>query len=189
MTRRQRGFTLLEMLVALLVFGLVMAGITQTFRFGLVAWRAADRAGRAPGAMAALDAALTSMIGQAQPGSMTGHPDGLEFTTRLPAGAGLNRGLADVAITVQPDGEFLLFYGPHPPGIILTTLPAPLTEPLAYRVRRLDIAYLIHRASAPPVWAGKWSGDGLPLLVRIHLDLEGGQEWPDLIVAPVDRGD
>jgi general secretion pathway protein J len=43
MKTRDAGYTLLEMLVALVVFGLVMAGIAQSFRFGLTAWSAAPR--------------------------------------------------------------------------------------------------------------------------------------------------
>ena len=35
--RRQSGFTLLEMMVALVVFGLLMAGVAQTMRYGLTA--------------------------------------------------------------------------------------------------------------------------------------------------------
>ena len=97
------GYTLLEVMVALVVLGLVMAGIAQTFRFGLTAWQAAMRIPAGPEDMAALDAALTRMIAQALPGSMTGHPDRLAFTTRLPAGAGIS-GLADVSIIMAPHG-------------------------------------------------------------------------------------
>ena len=56
--RRDSGFTLLEMLVALVVFGLVMAGLTQSFRFGLSVWSAGPRRIAGPEDMAALDAAL-----------------------------------------------------------------------------------------------------------------------------------
>ncbi len=76
---RDAGYTLLEMLGALVVFGLVMAGIAQSFRFGLTAWTAGTRTITKPENMAALDAALTRLINQALPGSLTGLPNGMDL--------------------------------------------------------------------------------------------------------------
>ncbi len=185
MKTRDAGYTLLEMLVALVVFGLVMAGIAQSFRFGLTAWSAGPRTITQPENMAALDAALTRMIAQALPGSMTGLADGMAFTTSLPPGAGLH-GLADVAILLAPDGTLILRYGPHPAGIILTPLPPARTEPLAQGITRLSITYLTPQPGGP-AWSGSWSGkQELPLLIRIHIDFANGHTWPDLVAAPVD---
>lgn len=176
------------MLVALVVFGLVMAGLAQTFRFGLTAWSATTRRSVGPENLAATDAALTRMIAQALPGSLTGRPDQLAFTTRLPAGAGLNGGLADAAIMVAPDGDLTLRYGEHPPGIPLTRPPAPSIEILAQGVTALKISYLTPQPSGPPAWSNVWSDSSLPLLVRIHLQFASGQSWPDLVAAPADPG-
>jgi general secretion pathway protein J len=43
MCRRQSGFTLLEMLVALVVLGFLMVGLTQGLRAGLTMWGAQTR--------------------------------------------------------------------------------------------------------------------------------------------------
>jgi general secretion pathway protein J len=184
MSRRDAGFTLLEMLVALVVFGLVMAGIAQTFRFGLIAWPAAERSAAGGQDLAALDAGLTSMIAGAQPGSMTASRGELAFTTRLPA-AGID-GLVDVAIGTAPGGEFLLRYGPHPAGIPLAPRLAPRLEPLAQGVAGFSVSYFAPQTNGPPAWSDSWSGDGLPLLVRIHLAFADGRHWPDLVAAPID---
>jgi len=184
MRHRDAGYTLLEMLVALVVFGLVMAGIAQTYRFGLTAWSAGPRTITQPENLTALDAALTRMIAEALPGSMTGLPNGMAFTTRLPPEAGLS-GLADVAIEISPGGTLTLRYGPHPAGIVLTALPPPATEPLAQGVTGLRISYLVPQPTAP-AWSGSWSGGGLPLLIRIHITFANGRNWPDLVAAPVD---
>jgi general secretion pathway protein J len=186
-SRREAGFTLLEMLVALVVFGIVMAGIAQTFRFGLAAWSAGPRHAARPEALAALDLALTPMIAQALPGSMTGRPDGLAFTTRLPAGAGLNGGLADVSVTAR-NGELLLRYTRHSPGIPLGPRPGVKVEPLGVGIARLRAGYLAARPGGAPGWSSSWSGGGLPLLIRIHVDLASGQTWPDLVAAPSEAG-
>jgi general secretion pathway protein J len=188
MRGRDSGFTLLEMLVALVVFGLVMAGLTQTFRYGLSAWSAANRRAPASENLAAMDAALARMIAQAQPGSLTGRADDLAFTTRLPAGAGLKTGLADAAIMLAPDGTLTLRYGAHPPGVPLVHPPAPRTEPLAQGVAALKFSYLAPRDSGPPSWSDVWEDGGLPLLIRVHLELASGQSWPDLVAAPMASG-
>jgi prepilin-type N-terminal cleavage/methylation domain-containing protein len=62
MTRRDAGFTLLEMLVALVVFGLLMAGIAQAMRYGMTAWSAETRQAAAPETMSAVDGALRRLI-------------------------------------------------------------------------------------------------------------------------------
>lgn len=185
---RDAGYTLLEMLVALVVFGLVMAGIAQSFHFGLTAWTAATRNTARPEDLAAMSAAVTKMITQAVPGSMTGRQDQIAFTTALPAGAGLQGGLADVAILANARGGLVLRYRPHPPGVPLTPAPPPHVETLDQGITVLTIAYLAPQADAAPGWSTSWSGHGLPLLVKLHFHGAGGRDWPDLVAAPVATG-
>lgn len=184
MKRRDAGFTLLEMLVALVVFGLVMAGVAQSFRFGLAAWRQGPARTAEPENLAAMDAALARMIAQAQPGSITGEAGRFAFTTTLPAGAGLHGALADAAIGVQ-NGSLVLRYRAHPAGIPLQPLPPPRTETLAEGVTGLRLAYLAGPAGKAPAWQAKWHSKALPALVRLHIELADGRDWPDLIAAPV----
>lgn len=189
MKQRDAGFTLLEMLVALVVFGLVMAGLAQTFRFGLTAWSATERRAVGPENMAAMDAAVAEMIAQTVPGSMTGRPGGFDFTTRLPAGAGLNGGLADARILLAPDGGLLLRYVQHPPGVPLAKPQQPRDEILARRVTALKISYLALQTDGAAEWTDTWTDTDQPLLVRVHIEFASGEIWPDLVAAPVNRGD
>ncbi len=188
MKRREAGFTLLEMLVALVVFGLVMDGIAQTFKFGLAAWRQGPARTAEPEDLAALDQALRRIIGQALPGSMTGYADQLAFATTLPPGAGIQGALADAAILAPGDGSLILRYRPHPAGIPLAPAPAPKIELLAPGVTAFRAAYLVPGTAGKPVWKTKWKGNGLPLLIRLHIELADGRDWPDLIVAPAATG-
>lgn len=186
MRRRDEGYTLLEMLVALVVFGLLMAGIVQSYRFGLTVWSAGPAKETDPENMAAVDAALARMIEAARPGSLRGDSTEAAFTTRLPEGAGLP-GLADAAILLAPDGTLVLRYRAHPPGVPLAPLAPPATEPLIRNVTGFSIAYLAPQPNAPPVWAESWAGRRPPLLLRLHVTLAGGRSWPDLIAGPVDQ--
>ena len=186
--QRDAGFTLLEMLVALVVFGLVMAGLAQTFRFGLTAWSATERRAMGPENLAAMDTAVAEMIAQTVPGSVTGRPDSFDFTTRLPAGAGLNGGLADARILLAPDGDLLLRYVQHPPGVPLAQPQQPRNEILAQRVTALKFSYLAPQSGGAPGWSDSWTDLGQPLLVRLHIEFSGGEIWPDLVAAPVNHG-
>lgn len=185
---RDSGYTLLEMLVALVVFGLIMAGIAQTFRFGLTAWSATTRNTTRPEGLAAMNAAVTLMITQAVPDSMTGVRDQIAFTTKLPAGAGLPGALADVSIMVTSDDGLVMRFRPHPAGVPLAPAPVPQVEALAQGVTSLNVSYLVSKSGTSPVWSNSWSGYGLPLLVRFHFQFADGGSWPDLVAAPINTG-
>jgi general secretion pathway protein J len=188
MTLHDRGFTLLEMLVALVVFGLVMAGLAQTFRFGLTAWSSETRVASGPEDFTAVDAALRRLIEQARPEDFTGEPSALAFTTLLPRSAGNGDRLADVAVVLTPGGQLLLRLVPHPAGIPLTPLPAPQVETLFSDVSAVKLSYLAPVVAGPPGWSDHWTGNGLPLLVRIHINFTNGRIWPDLVAAPINGG-
>jgi general secretion pathway protein J len=182
------GFTLLEMLVALVVFGLLMAGIAQSMHYGLTAWSAQIRAQTKPQDLVAVDDALRFMIAQAVPDSFTGYPDQMAFTTTLPAGSPLPDRLADVAILPGPGGSFLLRWTPHPPGPLLGPAPAPHTEFLLDGVTAVTVSYLVGAPDGSTAWAASYSNGGLPLLVRLHLVFADGRHWPDLVAAPAAHG-
>lgn len=188
MTRRDAGFTLLEMLVALVVFGLLMAGVAQAMRYGMTAWSAETRQAAAPETMSAVDGALRRLIEQASPDTFTGTPDGLSFTAPLPAGSGLADPLADLAILVTPDHRLALRYTPHPAGILLGSPPAPRTEFLLDGVTGIRAEFLASQPDGSVAWSGHWSGTGLPLLVRIDFSFSGATTWPALVAAPADTG-
>lgn len=185
--KRQAGFTLLELMVALVVFGLLMAGIVQTMRYGVTAWTAETHAADGSETMAAVDFALRRLIEQAAPNKFTGRAEGFAFTTVLPDGAGLADPLADAALLVTPAG-LVLNWQPHPAGVPLQPPAPPQTEILLGGVTGLTASYLTGRPDGSVAWSPAFSGAGLPLLIRLHLTLADGQTWPDIVVAPSGHG-
>ena len=59
---------------------------------------------------------------------------------------------------------------------------------LAKGVKDFSATYLTAQPPGGPVWANDWSGSGLPLLVRLHIQPNSGSEWPDLVAATVNPG-
>jgi general secretion pathway protein J len=184
----QAGFTLLEMLVALVVFGLLMAGIAQAMHYGMVAWTAETRQSAETETMAAVDGALRRLIEQARPGGFSGQPDQMGFTAPLPAGSPLPGQLVDLALVVTPDGRLVMRWAPHPAGMKLRPAPPPQTEILLTGVTALHAQYLAPQPDGSTAWTATWTQSGLPLLVRIGVTFSGTTVWPDLVAAPASAG-
>jgi general secretion pathway protein J len=192
----ERGFTLVEMLVALVVLGLVMLLVTETMRY---AW------GARAVMLARSDGAQALVVGRDLVRRQ------LEQAQRLPWGEGSRQRLAfeggarrlrfvnlaplwrsgpawqlwELAIAPAPDGgrQLLLRRAPllrERPGF------APLAAAPVRLLARVDgplaFAYLATGAPGePPRWLDAWSEpERLP--VAVALTARGDPGWPDLVV-------
>ena len=196
--RRYAGFTLLELLVALAVVGLLVVGLNQGVRTGLDLRR--DQARRI-NTTAELDSAartlrnlLTNLpitpaaaldpVAPPAPLALYGTADRLDFIGDLPTGLGAVR-RADITLGVHGD-RLVLSWRPHKHergG----RAEKPIETELLRGVTRLEFAYW---DSAPPGgeagWLTQWDGSIVPALIRVRLNFAEGnaRHWPDLIVAP-----
>ena len=197
-TRRQHGFSLLEMLVALTVLGLLMVGLNEGVRTGLGLWSAQTRQVRA---MAELDSTarlLRSLLvsiplapaAASDPGSQpvaisfSGSPDRLAFVGDMPTGLGAAR-RANITLALD-HGRLILLWTPHRHEQLNTVPIAEETELLG-GVAGLEFAYWgISDGDSPATWLTQWAGPAMPPLIRIHLTLVKGdnRRWPDIVVAP-----
>ncbi len=191
MRHAPHGFTLLEVLVALVVLGLVLAGLVQGTRFGL---RVADRQEVTIAASADLDATervLRGLVQQMDPGTLTSAPllaaaaTSLAFTTDLTTVApSLQVGEADVALGVTPDHRLVLRWTPHLHATRLAAPPAAAEATLLPGVAGLRLGYC---CDAGGQFLSAWTGTTLPALIRIQLVFPPGSHlaWPPIAIAPV----
>ena len=195
---RQSGFTLLEILVALVVLGFLMVGLTQGVRAGLTMWGAQTRR---VGETADLDAGarvlrrLVSGISLHSPGGIflgasstekfEARPDSLTFVGDLPTGFGTTR-RADITLELH-EGRLVLRWTPRRHELSTAPPPEPIETELIRRVERLDLAYWgAPSPDQPAGWQSRWDGRDVPELIRVRLGFAKGdrRRWPDLITAP-----
>ncbi|HZK89085.1 MAG TPA: prepilin-type N-terminal cleavage/methylation domain-containing protein [Stellaceae bacterium] len=197
--RAEHGFTLLEMLVALVVLGLLVAGLAQGVRTAFSMWsvqtRHIDQAAELDGAGRVMRALLSGM----QPISPTGFASGaaeapviagdasrLYFVGDLPMGSGTSR-RADITIELQR-GRVVLLWLPRDSGTPTGPPTAPGSTELVRGVESLEFAYWLPApAEHGGGWLVRWREPALPKLVRVRLQfpIGDGRHWPDLVAAPL----
>ena len=185
---REAGFTLLEVLVALVVLGFLLVGLSGGVQLGVRGWDTQARAAATFAELDAVDAALRRLVAAVDPGDPT-RPAGLAGTTAelrmvtaLPAAVSNQQ--ADVALLVQ-DGVLLLRWRPHVAGLVPATAPAVPAQ-MAELMRGLSglrIAYW-----GPNGWQDGWTAADPPALVRLALlfppNDPAGRHWPPIVAAP-----
>jgi prepilin-type N-terminal cleavage/methylation domain-containing protein len=190
--RRNRGFTLLEVLVTLVVLGLLLVGLTQGMHFGMRAW--ALQAASSDTDLDATDRALRALIVRSAPtrfrdsASFIGTERTLSLTTELPTGnAALPTREADVTLSVDALHRLTLSWRPHYHNWIVTP-PPPASTVLLDQVDHIDLAYW--QPGTPPrggSWRSDWTARLLPPLVRIRIVFSANahRRWPDIIASPM----
>ena len=182
---RAAGFTLLEMLVALVILGFLMAGLTGGVRLGVSAW---DRQARAVAGHAELDAvdrALRRLVEAADPGDRD-HPAGvagdgshLLLTTILPQAVGGQEG--ETAVVVE-NRRLLLRWRPRTPGARAGPPTPPQEAELLRDVSGVRFAYL-----GPGGWQDVWDSADPPSFVRVRILFgnadPAARHWPDIVAA------
>jgi general secretion pathway protein J len=186
------GFTLLEVLVALTVLGLLFFGLVQGSQFVLLGW---DRQTRLVARTEDLDAAdrtLRRLIAQARPGSkweplvFAGTAHSATFTSIMPRpAAGLPTQRADVELVVDAAHRLLLLWTPHFHAINVGRPPPAVATEILDGVDRLELSYW--PAAQGGGWTSVWHDQAPPGLVRIRVvfsDPSHGR-WPDILAAPM----
>jgi general secretion pathway protein J len=195
---RQSGFTLLELLVALVVLGFLVVGLTQGVRAGLTMWGAQTRRVGETGELDAGARALRVLLGgiSAPPAGIVGRgaagttklegrTDNLVFVGDLPTGLGTTR-RANITLDLVQE-RLVLRWTPHRHELTTAPEPEPIETELIRGVAHLEFAYWgSPSADQPAGWQSQWDGFNIPQLIRVRLAFAKGdrRRWPDLIAAP-----
>lgn len=198
-SRRSRGFTLLEMLIALGVLGLLAVLLSGGVSFGARAWEAQTRRIDAQGEIDMVQSLLRTMLRSAQAVPMEGSAGAgggpvlvgaanrIVFTAELPQ-AFAEGGLQEIVLRVSTDGRLILAWRPNerPPD---GERPPYRESELLRQVVGLEVAYFAKPVeNKPGGWQTAWTQPGvLPGLIRLRVRLAAGDRrvWPDLLAAPV----
>jgi general secretion pathway protein J len=189
-----RGFTLLEILVALVVLGLLVAGLAQATHFGIQSWHTEQRLTERDARLERVARTLRDLVEHARPAMssddkpFTGEAHRLVFLTRLPDQPQAGPRRAQVAIGVDDSHQLVLRWQPHPNAIALQPLAPPETIVLADGIDHLDVTYRDAATDKAPIgaWHTSWDRGELPALVQFHLaPVSGHRPWPDLVASPM----
>ena len=186
------GFTLLEMLVALVVLGFLMVGLTEGSRFGFQAWKHQADAIAAHDQFEAVDRTLRQLLTQVSlresdiPGTLT-------FTGQLPQAVGLATRRADMQLLTDKRHRLILRWTSQPHEVSLVPEQTPTDTVMMTGLDRLDIAYWREADATtgdPAGWTGEWGGPNQPRLLKLTLLFPAGdsRRWPPIIVAPTAIG-
>ena len=185
----EAGFTLMEILVAVVVLGFVVAGLTQATRFGINAWDVQTRLTDNAAELDRLDRVLRLLVEEAAPPlaaddkPFAGQEHRMILVTRLPdqpPTQPIRR--AQVAIGVDDQHRLLLRWTPHPNAVAIIPPPPPQQIVLAEGVDHLDLSYRQAVGDGGRVKT-TWDDSSLPALVTMHIVLQSPHRTLPVIEA------
>jgi|GEM_PF-4329384 len=165
----EAGFTLLELLIAITILGLIMVALAQGVHFSGRAWRSWESRNGQQGDVDAVQTVLRQMIVSGQ--DFKGQPGTLKFVGRLPA-ALARGGLFDIALSCDGD-RLVLSWKPHFDG--------PNRRPDQEETGILEGIVTANFAYYFDSWQPLTDGQTKPLqLVTIQARLANGRVWNSL---------
>lgn len=194
------GFTLVEMVVALTILGMISVALFGGVRFGTAVWRSSGQRIAVGEQVRGVQEFLRRSLAAAYPtlehssDNPTG-PMALAFEgdrTRLRAATMPAKAIGPQTLSLSTETD------EH--GLALVAELASRgpqgrdrREIIMADLRGVEFAYLTPAANGQPAkWETSWTGRSrLPELIRIRLTFPDGdaRRWPDLFVAPRIRGD
>jgi general secretion pathway protein J len=195
----EAGFTLVELLVALALFGLLSLALFGSIRVGMTAWmHGTTRADQVDQSLHA-QTLLRQLIEDSYPLFIPEQPVGghvyfggtshsLDFLASTPMALGTG-GRSRFNLTVEPHGDLAdLVLSSNLELAWPESASQPATKALLRGVERAEFSYFgTARSDRVAAWHADWSGQtALPQLMRIQVRFPANDPrvWPELLIAP-----
>ena len=191
----QAGFTLLELVIAITLMGLILVVLYSGLRLGLNGSESGEQRAESTDRLRLVQEFLRRQLAQSmtvyqandqkeQVVVFAGQPNSIDFVAPLLTHLGQG-GLYRVRVGLA-DGRLQVRWRPYQPDD--PNAGAEQQKVLLEGVSKIEWAYFGSERDddpEPPRWHTEWSSpQRRPSLVR--LNLQGQQTWPDLVVALVD---
>ncbi len=196
---KQRGFTLLEMVIGITLLGLLLTLLYGGLRLATRSWESGETSVATQSRQAAVSAYLRRQIGQIFPLRWK-MEDGLEVTA-FSGEANTIRFAAPISAHLGPGGLHLIAIEPVADGqetdlILRWQLPLPEQKAFDFSeeasqsklVRGIESVGFSYfgalSTDSEPSWHETWrvEDNTMPLLVRVRIKPVDGDEWPEILV-------
>jgi general secretion pathway protein J len=187
---QDHGFTLIEILVAVVVFGFVVAGLVQATHFGITAWDVQTRMVERADELERVDHVLRALVEQASPPlaaddkPFNGTEHRLDFITRLPLQPPTDPiRRAEVIVGVNEQHQLVVRWQQKPNATPLKPVPPPQEIVLAEGVDHFDLTYR-QAGGDGGKWMRTWDDTSLPALVLMTIVMQNtSHKWPTIQAA------
>lgn len=199
----ERGFTLLELLVALTLLGLVLAAIFGELRFTTRAWDATDAKIDRNGELLSVHSFLRTRLQQIQQPAataeqrdaatddiFTGNSRAMTFVATMPANVS-EGGFYDISLSQENDADGDTLFISWRPFDAEGAAPANSAENSRVLLRGVrDVRFSYFGQTNDSVAAQWWDNwpvrDRTPSVVRVEVNFQADDPrvWPELVVSP-----
>ncbi len=199
-SRCNQGFTLIEVLIAMTLLGVMVVLLFSSLRIAAESWNAGESKMAQVNQKAVVyqffKRHLTTIrplpilnIDPNNPEELQvfrGYPQTLRFAAALPASSA-RKGLQIFTIAPNPENSSILMVSLVPYRLTETDQNQPPDRPeiLLEDVAKLQFAYFGKTEDvAESQWREEWAlADRLPSLIKVSIVLKDGSYWPDMIFA------
>ena len=197
--RPAAGFTLLEMLIAITLLGIMMTLLFGSLRTCVRSWEAGETLAAKTSRMAVIESFIRANVSNAMPlidditeedpvFSFRGTDRSIQFVSSLPASAGRG-GLHLFNLDLGKEGREKALKLTLRPFYPLFDDAGEVKEEIIIleNVDEMKVAFfgVDIELGDEERWHDKWEErDALPKLVRVDLTIEGGAPWPTIYVVP-----
>lgn len=195
-----KGFTLLELLIAITLLGLIMAALFGGLRLAARSWDAGElRVDRATH-LRAITRFLKNELNGIYPMrwrkattptiAFIGEKDSIQFIGQLPTHFGVG-GLRLISFSMESQDKtqalIMKTSERHTDDVDFASLEAAEKTILMEDVEAMEFSYFgAETLEAEPKWFTRWQDpQRLPTLIKMSLKPKASANWPELVIAPM----